>query len=41
MYYDIDNNNDEKVKMSRQPTHSAPQVTISSDGLTGKSDHAH
>lgn len=34
IYPDIDNPTNEHVCMSDQPTHSAPQVTICSDGLT-------
>lgn len=34
IYPDIDNPNDMSVRMSREPTHTAPQVKLSSDGLT-------
>lgn len=34
MYHDIDNNNYEFVTMSKQPTHTAPQVNVMTDGCT-------
>lgn len=34
IYPDLDNPKDEHVLMSSQPTHTAPQVSVFSDGLT-------